>query len=303
MGKALRALRVAAGLTGEAVARRASMSAGKLSKIENGKVRPTLQDVELVLTALGVGAEVKEEFLAAARTASAEATAWRQLRQLGPWKHQRTIRAIEASTIVLRLFQGQLVPGLLQTSEYASAVLSLPPGLPDETRARTVAARLERQSVLYESGRTFRFLVCEHVLRWRIGEPEVMALQMDRLVSVSRLPHVSLGIIPAGRRMPDFPMTCFSLHDDRLVLVETFHAEITTRDPRDVRLYRDTFDRFATVAVYGDAMRDLLETVRDEFLPSRERSWNTESDQCSISDVRLRAETPPEPPGNHDRPI
>ncbi|MBT2386951.1 helix-turn-helix domain-containing protein [Streptomyces sp. ISL-11] len=271
IGRALRALRDASGLTGDAVARRASMSAGKLSKIETGKVRPTVQDVDLVLTAIGVSEEIKQEFLVTARAEATEATAWRLLRRMGPWKHQKTIRAIEAGTTTLRLFQGQLIPGLLQTPEYATAVFSLPPALPEETQAKTVAARLKRQSVLYESGRSFQFLICEHVLTWRISEPVVMALQLDRLVSVSRLPNVSLGVVPAERRMPDFPMTCFSLHDDRIVIVETFHSEVTTRDPKDVQLYLDTFDRFAAVAVYGDDMKALVEGIRDGFLPQRER--------------------------------
>ncbi|MET8182980.1 Scr1 family TA system antitoxin-like transcriptional regulator [Streptomyces sp. NPDC005336] len=62
-----------------------------------------------------------------------------------------------------------------------------------------------------------------------------MAIQLDRLVSLSRLPNVTVGVVPLAGRMPDFPMTCFSVHDDRLVIVETFHSEITTRDPRDVQ--------------------------------------------------------------------
>ncbi|NML50049.1 helix-turn-helix domain-containing protein [Streptomyces sp. R302] len=270
VGRALRALRESSGLTGDAVARRASMSAGKLSKIENEKVRPSVQDVDLILTALGVSDAVKSEFLTAARAEATEATAWRLLRRMGPWKHQNTIKAIEASTETLRLFQGQLIPGLLQTPEYMNAVFSLPPALPEETRGRTVAARIERQAVLHEPGRAFRFLICEHVLRWLISEPTILALQLDRLVSVSRLPNVSMGLVPAGARMPDFPMTCFSLHDDRLVIVETFHSEITTTDPKDVQLYSETFDRFAAVALYGDPMRALVERVRDELLRQQE---------------------------------
>ncbi len=242
------------------------MSAGKLSKIENGRTLPTVQDVDLVLSALGVSEEVKEEFLAAARTAVTEATAWRLMRRMGPWKHQSTIKAIEANTTLLRLFQGQLVPGLLQTPEYATAVFSLPPELPEETKTRTVAARIARQSTLYEEGRSFHFVVCEHVLRWLVCEPFVMAVQLDRLVSLSRLPNVSIGIIPATGRMPDFPMNCFSIHDARLVLIETFHSEITTRDPKDVATYVDVFERFSAVALYGDAMRILTERIRDGFL-------------------------------------
>ncbi|MEE1772198.1 hypothetical protein PUR34_29555 [Streptomyces sp. JV185] len=62
------------------------MSAGKLSKIETGKVRPTFQDVDLVLTVIDVSQEVKEEFLAAARAEATDVTAWRLLRRTGPWK-------------------------------------------------------------------------------------------------------------------------------------------------------------------------------------------------------------------------
>lgn len=72
------------------------MSAGKLSKIENGRTLPTVQDVDLVLSALGVSEAVKEQFLATARAEATEATAWRLLRRMGPWKHQNAIKAIEA---------------------------------------------------------------------------------------------------------------------------------------------------------------------------------------------------------------
>ncbi|MET7900121.1 Scr1 family TA system antitoxin-like transcriptional regulator [Streptomyces sp. NPDC005355] len=78
--------------------------------------------------------------------------------------HQRS----DSANPLVSLFQGQLIPGLLQTPEYASSVFSLPPALPDETRARTVAARMERQATLYEDGRSFHFVICEHVLSGRL---------------------------------------------------------------------------------------------------------------------------------------
>ncbi|MFJ9609860.1 helix-turn-helix domain-containing protein [Kitasatospora sp. NPDC101176] len=266
LGKALRALRIASDKTAETIARRASMSPAKLSKIENGKTLPSVQDVDLILTALGISDEAKAEFLEAARGAATEETAWRELRRTGHWKHQHAIKAIEAQTTLLRLFQGQLIPGLLQSAEYVSAVFSLPPELPADSKARTISARLERQSVLYDRHREFRFVICEHVLRWRICPPAVMATQLDRLVSLSRLPNVTIGVLPLSGLMPDFPMTCFSMHDDRLVIVETFHSEITTRDPRDVTLYLSTFSRFDAAALHGEDMRALVEEIRDEFL-------------------------------------
>jgi len=272
LGKALRALRIASGRTGAAVARGAAMSASKLSKIENGRVLPSVQDVELILTALQVSEEAKAEFVSAARVAATEETAWRELRRMGQWKHQQAIQAVEAQTTALRLFQGQLIPGLLQTAEYASAVFALPPTLPEDTRAKTIAARMERQSVLYHRHRSFHFVICEHVLRWLICPPSIMAVQLDRLLSLSRLPNVRIDVLPLDRQMPDFPMTCFSAHDDRLVIVETFHSELTTRDPRDISLYLSTHDRFARAALQGDHMRELLSLIRDGFFQARERS-------------------------------
>ncbi|MFD7581740.1 Scr1 family TA system antitoxin-like transcriptional regulator [Kitasatospora sp. NPDC059817] len=124
---------------------------------------------------------------------------------------------------------------------------------------------MERQAVLYDSQREFHFVICEHVLRWRICPPAIIATQLERLVSLSRIPNLTIGVLPAKRLMPDFPMTCFSMHDDRLVIVETFHSEITTRDPRDVALYMSTFLRLDAAALHGDDMRDLIEGIRDEF--------------------------------------
>ncbi|MFD7452320.1 helix-turn-helix domain-containing protein [Kitasatospora sp. NPDC059827] len=270
LGKALRALRIASDKTAETIARRASMSPAKLSKIETGKTLPSVQDVDLILTALGISGEAKSEFLKAARGAATEEIAWRELRRMGHWKHQHAIKAIEAQTTLLRLFQGQLIPGLLQTAEYVTAVFALHSELSAEAKTKTIAAQLERQAVLYDRHRTFRFLICEHVLRWRIGPPAVMATQLDRLLSLSRLPNVTIGILPLNRRMPDFPMTCFSMHDDRLVMVETFHSEITTRDPRDVSTYLSKFSEFDSVALHGDDMRELIEGVRDEYFREQE---------------------------------
>ncbi|WP_165975957.1 helix-turn-helix domain-containing protein [Actinomadura rubrisoli] len=95
IASALRKLREEAGLTGETVARRAGMSPGKLSKVENGRTKPTVQDVDRILTAIGVFGEVKDEFLNAARIAATEEKAWRLYRRLGLPKHQAEIRAIE----------------------------------------------------------------------------------------------------------------------------------------------------------------------------------------------------------------
>lgn len=269
LGAALRALRQASGKEAKAVARSAVMSTAKLSKIENGRVAPATADVERILTALEVSPEIKAEYLAVARAQATEATAWRLFRRMGYSKKQEQIRALESSMTLLRLFQPSLVPGLLQTPEYIRAVLE-PKGLTDEQLSRTVAARIERQRVLYDTGKTLRFVVTEPVLRWRLLPAAMMAGQLDRIVSVSRLPNVDVRVVPLDVPQRDVPGHSFVIRDDRVVTVETTHAEMVVTDPRDVSLYVEKFDRFTSVSLAEDAMRELVEGIRDAFLRERE---------------------------------
>ncbi|GKQ41089.1 helix-turn-helix transcriptional regulator [Streptomyces sp. A012304] len=269
LGAALRALRQVSGKEAKAVARSAVMSTAKLSKIENGRVAPATADVERILTALDVSPEIKAEYLAVARAQATEATAWRLFRRMGYHKKQEQIRALESSMTLLRLFQPSLVPGLLQTPEYIRAVLE-PKGLTDEQLSRTVSARIERQRVLYDTSKALHFVVTEPVLRWRLLPPAMMAGQLDRIVSVSRLPNVDVRVVPLDAPQRDVPGHSFVIRDDRVVTVETTHAEVVVTDPRDVSLYVEKFDRFASVSLAGDTMRALVEDIRDAFLRERE---------------------------------
>ncbi|MEU2950151.1 helix-turn-helix domain-containing protein [Streptomyces xanthochromogenes] len=270
LGAALRALRDASGKEAKAVARGAVMSASKLSKIETGKLSPSADDVGRILTAIGVSDDVKAAYMDAARAVATEATAWRLIQRAGLHKAQLQLKAIDARTSNLRVFQPALVPGLLQTPEYMRAVLSRHQDLSEATVRETVSARLERQDALYEAHKTLRFVVTEPVLRWLIVPPMVMAGQLDRLISVSRLPHLDLRVVSLAQRQYDIPNHAFVVRDDRVVAVETVHAEVIVTDPRDVALYVAKFDGFASHALAGDEMRDLVTGVRDELLRQRE---------------------------------
>jgi transcriptional regulator with XRE-family HTH domain len=245
------------------------MSKSKLSRIENDRISPSVVDVERVLTALGISEEVKAEFMEAARVAATEATAWRLYRRLGFHKHQVDIQAIEAKTNLMRLFQVSVIPGLLQTPEYARAVLSNKE-LTEEVLNHTVGARLQRQQVLYESNRQFRFLITESVLRWRLVPDVMLATQLDRLISLSRLPNIHIGIVPLGPAMPEPPTSSFVLFDARLAIVEIPHCEVTTTEPKDIELYQAKFERLSKVALCDDAMHSHVACLRDEMLQGRE---------------------------------
>ncbi|MFI9051855.1 helix-turn-helix domain-containing protein [Streptomyces sp. NPDC053427] len=269
LGAALRALRLASKKEAKAVARSALMSPSKLSKIENAKLSPSPTDVERILSAIGVSDEIKAEYVNAARAAATEVTAWRLLKRVGLHKGQQATKALEAQMARLRLFQPALVPGLLQTPEYIKAVLQRH-DLSEDSLARTIAGRIDRQAVLYDGTKSLRFIITEPVLRWRIVSPQMMAAQLDRIVSLSRLSHVDIRVVPLEVQQHDVASHAFVIRDDRMVTVETIHAKVTVTDPRDVQLYVQKFQGFEEIALSGDGMRDMVERIRDEFLREQE---------------------------------
>ena len=270
LGAALRALRQASGTEAKTVARSSVMSASKLSKIETGKLSPSADDVDRILTSIGVSDAVKAEYMEAARAVATEATAWRLIQRAGLHKAQKQLQAVEADMDLLRVFQPALVPGLLQTPEYMRAILSRHDDLSEETVRRTMSARLERQEVLYNEDKTLRFVITEPVLRWLIVPTPVMAGQLDRLMSLTRLPNIDLRVVPLAGAQQDIPNHAFVVRDDRSVSVETVHAKVVVTDPRDVALYVAKFDGFAERALSGEALKPFLEGIRDDLVRQRE---------------------------------
>ncbi|MGY0024009.1 helix-turn-helix domain-containing protein [Streptomyces sp. YJ-C3] len=256
LAEALRSERRRAGLTQTTLARRCAMSQTKVSNMESGKVTPTIVDVELVLEALGAAGPVATEILRLARSANTEwQDDWGSQRR-GLDKKQNELARLEAVTTEFRFFLPTMVTGLLATPDYVRASLSRNSG--DMTK--TVAKKLERQQILMDSSKFFTFLLTEQAVRWPLASPMAMAMQLDRLASVSRIPNVRLGVIPLGIVGPvaETPLSVFTVYDRRLVQVETHTGALILRDHRDVGAYREEFERYESHAVFGDACRALL---------------------------------------------
>lgn len=257
----LRDARRAAGLTGARLAARCGISQSKISKIETGKVLATATDVERILTALGAGQDRIAELRALARLANTEFQSTRASLRRGLHQKQRELAALEAETQHIRFFLPLMVTGLLQTPEYARASMANFPG--DHHQA--IARRLGRQSALYNPARRFTFILAEAAVRWQLCEPQVMAVQADRLASLSELPNVTIGVIPLDCRVPDGPLNTFTVYDERIATAETFTGVILMRDPRDVAYHLELFAFFERYAVTGDPVRQLLESCAQHF--------------------------------------
>ena len=169
------------------------------------------------------------------------------------------------SARLVRSFQCVVLPAMLQSAEYARHVFASAPNSTPETVGRAVAARVERQSVLYEPGRESVFVLTESVLRTWPGTPALMLAQLDRLLAVESLSTVRLGVVPWRRPMPVLPRHGFTLCDQRAVVVETFDSERVSVDSAELAAYEETFACFERAAVFGGEVRELLLRVMKKF--------------------------------------
>lgn len=254
LAHALKQLRQEAGLTGQSLARRCNMSQSKISKIENGRVTPSLVDVERILRALDAPAELVQEIGALARNAHTE---WQEIRaswRRGLEKRQAELAALETASSQLRYFLPAMITGLLATPAYVRASLAYSPG--DTSKA--VAKKLERQEVLYDQSKQFTFIMTEQAVKWAVVPPPAMAVQIDHLASLSQLSNLRLGVIPMGTALDRGPMNTFTVYDDRLVTVETFTGRIVFQDPRDIAEHLALFAMYEAHAVFDDNAREHL---------------------------------------------
>jgi transcriptional regulator with XRE-family HTH domain len=263
----LRRLRDRAGLSGRQLAERVGISQSKVSRIESGLTIPS--EPEVTAWGAAVGAPEATVTLLAALTDSlyTEVHPWHAT--LGERGHlQDEIQDIENRTAAKLTYEPTVVPGLLQTAEYARRLFTLfYPAYAEADIPSVVAGRLDRQLALFDSARRFSFLVTEGALRWRPGPAPVMLAQLDRIASVSTLENVSVGLIPQAAPAVTYVPHGFVIFEtvdrdtDALVMAETVHANLTVNDPVQVALYRRQWSLLEKTAVYRDEARALLAAV------------------------------------------
>ena len=252
----MRALRRSAGLTGVELARLVNVSQSRISRIETGHLVPQPDEVDRLASALRLDAGTRDELQDKARAARSTMRSWRLLHTQGAAKHQDDIARMEQTATRLRLFQPNLVPGLLQTAEYARRAIELATDSQDIGLA--VAQRMARQQILYDRGKSFEFLITEGALRWRIVPTDAHIAQLNHLASLATLANVSLGVIPWHAQVTAHQSTMFCLFDDRLAYVELLNGEVATEDRQDVAQYAATFVALDSAAVTGaDAIEEL----------------------------------------------
>lgn len=235
-----------------------------VSRVEAGHTLPSLPLVRAWLDVVGTARADADRLLDLAEAVHAETRGWAEL--LGDGGHtQREQRRRERDAAQAWNYQPTVIPGLLQTADYARAVFRL-----GRTRDvdGAVTVRLERQQVLAETGRLFRFLLAEPVLHWPVGGHGVQAAQRERLANLAGLPTVDLAIVPAERAgalawhnfvlwVPADPAV------GRFVSTELVHGEQEVHDPDLVGLYESLWARLWDAAAVGDDAVALIRRPAD----------------------------------------
>jgi transcriptional regulator with XRE-family HTH domain len=257
-------MRKAAGLTGDQLAGRLGWTRAKVPKIENGRQMPTGADIKAWAEATGQHEEVGE-LLGMLADAQAVYRQWR----LGAGGHetlQGQFDALVRNAATIRNFQIMLIPGLLQTPEYARyralEAVRLHGADLDGVDA-VVMARMRRQEVLYDTAKAFTFIITDAALRYLLCPQPVMLAQLDRLATVSEFGNISFGIIPASVELPVAPMVGYLMADDTII-VETFTSSITL-STAEASKYAQITDQLMAESVTGEKARQLIGAAAAEL--------------------------------------
>lgn len=264
LGAELRRLREQRGMSGRELARHVRISQSKVSRIESGRTVPTLPEVCAWANAVDVNDKHREWLVATVESVYTEVHSWPVTLRMRA-HIQDEIEEREMHAKVVRVFQSSVVPGLLQTAEYARRTFSMGEiSMSVDAIADSLAARLRRQLIVYDQDRQFDFLLTEAALRWRPGPVSLMLGQLDRITSMSTLDNVSIGVIPMDAMATTFtthPFVCYDeLDDDHdpIVEVEAIHANLIVNDATNVAAYRERWSRLTEMAVFGDEAHALF---------------------------------------------
>ncbi|MFC9004987.1 Scr1 family TA system antitoxin-like transcriptional regulator [Streptomyces microflavus] len=207
----------------------------KTSRITRARTAPSDADIRTWCEACGAGDQAAD-LIAASRSAESMYVQWQRIHRDGMRQvHESTVPLYERTTH-FRVYASNVMPGMLQTPEYATGLL------------RSITTFHHR----------FALLIEEAVFHYRVCEGPELAAQLRYLQEVMAQPNVSLGIIPLEARRTVWPLEAFYAFDDAQVAVETLTAEVDITAPSEIHTYLRAFVELSRMAVYGTAARSLI---------------------------------------------
>lgn len=259
----LRRLRQEAGLSETQAAQQAGLTQSKISRVETGRQLPTTIEVERLCAAYEVPTRARRALVGATHDIREQSTPARTvLHRHGAPRMQERIGRIEAASARLRSFHPTLVIGLLQTPDYARALLS---GAYAGAELDTMVSSLLAGHHVLDTHRTFELLMTEGALRWHVGSPAIMAEQLEHLARAGQRRNVRVGIIPWTRPVTHPILHGFHLYDQRAVMVATETAMATMTDRAQITDFEARYTRYAELADWDEDAHPVFERLTQEY--------------------------------------
>ncbi|NLU73081.1 helix-turn-helix domain-containing protein [Streptomyces sp. HNM0575] len=272
LGERLRKLREAQYISRQEAGEAIKVSDVTIARLERGRCGFHERDVTDLLTIYGITDETEHATLQALAEQTNASGWWHAYQDLVPdWFH--TYLGLEQAAGVIRSYEAQFVPGLLQTPEYARAVIALGHDRASEHEMRRrVELRMLRQRILRSARPPHLWAVIdEAALRRPVGGPETMRGQLEHLVAACELPHVTVHVMPfaaGGHAAAGGPVTLLRLPERELpdvIYLEQLIGATYPAEREEVEYYRRVIDRVVTDAAPARETREILLGMRDEL--------------------------------------
>jgi transcriptional regulator with XRE-family HTH domain len=268
LGMRLREFRTGKGLTVEEVAKELLCSPTKISRAETGARRATLRDVRDLCQLYGVDAATSAELMNLAREA----------RQPSWWTKYDDLKIVpfiglEQAASAITCFGMYFVPALLQTEDYARAIIKgIAPKIEEKVLSQRVEARIKRQELLYQNKPPkYRVILDEAVLHRQVGGPSVMRAELDKMLQLMREERAAVQVLPyeigaygaidsnfdylefAGTKLPD------------LVFVESLVTHLYQERPEEIERYHEALDYLRDEALNLRDSAKRIEEIRNKL--------------------------------------
>ncbi len=274
LGRELRALRENAGYTIEAAAKRMELSRSKYGRVEHGMVSVRSLDVQQMCEVFGASAQLTKALVELAKK-TRERGWWHSFNNVMPETFELYV-GLESTASMLRQYDSELVPGLMQTEAYAAELFRADnPGMENAVIERRVALRVKRQRVLFRvdpPAAQVSVTLSEAILRRPIGGRAVMADQLAHLNELGTLPNVTIQVVPfsaglhAGVMSRPFTILHFlDATEPPTVYVDGYAGDLYLEKKDQVDQYDRAFREIVNRSLSEQASRDLIAGAVKEY--------------------------------------
>lgn len=271
LGTQLRRLRESRGITAQEAARAIRGSESKISRIELGRNAVREVDIADLLSLYGITDTTEREQLLSLASQANQPGWWHRYQDILPGWFQAYI-GLEESAESIRSYDAQFIPGLLQTEDYAAAVIAMGEFSLEETE-RLVYLRKERQRRFSSGGLRLWAIIDESALRRPVGSASLMRAQLAHLLDSSDLPGFTLQIapLPAGAYAPgSFSILRFAVPDlPDVVYLEQLTSAMYLDKPSDVDRYVTAMDKLSAASAPPDQSRQIIRAMLEDMEESR----------------------------------